>query len=164
MFVDYRSNFELLKTDLNNQPLIKICDKQWKELVNVSYEIPYDTDKIITLKNYETFDDFLERIYMMSTVDMSIDLFKNDIHSRRAAFSNTYPMDEHACKCIGMVQLFIRDVFVHINEFYRSQNFETNFEYDCQTAILLMKKATEKFNVLPGHITVFCTSLHKEVK
>jgi thymidylate synthase len=84
------------------------------------------------------------------------------MNSRRAVFTNLY--DNGLGKCISLVHLFCRDGKAYINQYYRSQEFNKNFAYDFQTAIILMKKAMNELNVKPGLIIVFVANLHKEIE
>ena len=155
------SNNKTLFKELNKAHKISIDKKMYKELCNIVYELEYKSTQL--KKNIEPhmYEDFLERVYLMGRLDRCIEFLKEDEHSRRAVFSNLY--ENQMGRCIVAVHTFIRDDKVHINEYYRSQEASRNFQYDYQTACLLMDKLTKQLNKKVGKITVMVMSFHKEI-
>jgi len=160
MVTNYGNDFEHLYGDLANSKSIVIDNKKYKELINISYELTFSTDFIFERIPPHQPDDLNERQYLIRRLFDCISILENDKHSRRAAYANVYT--NKMCKCISMVQVFIRDGNININEFYRSQHAIRNFDFDVQTASILMDMLTHELNVQPGKITVFVTSFHKD--
>lgn len=155
---------------LCNAPTIIVDCSEYKELINVQYEIPYHRPDIIKIQPNEQ-DDDVERKYIMNHSEHSLEYLIEDRNSRRAVFPITYV--NGMGKCICLVHLFIRDQKLHINEYFRSQNFQRNFEYDCETACMVMENCLNILNkhelfeydqIEPGTITVFCANLHIKLK
>lgn len=151
---NYNYIFDLLKL----QPDIEIDGKKYKELVNCIYEIPYEPAILEIMKEPHTEDDEKERNYLLKRIDDCATTLKDDINSRRAVYCNLY--ENNLAKCICLIQVFVRQNKLYINQYYRSQEFERNGRYDFQTATMLMRKASKLLNVEPGKVTVFVTSLH----
>jgi len=155
------SNNKTLFKDLNKAPKIIIDKKKYKELCNISYMLEYKTSQLNKKIKPHMNEDFLERVYLLGRLDRCIEFLQDDEHSRRAVFSNLY--ENQMGRCIVTVHAFIRDDKVHINEYYRSQEASRNFQYDYQTACLLMNKLTKQLNKKVGKITVMVMSFHKEI-
>jgi hypothetical protein len=165
----YKSNTEIVN-DLVRQPTITIDGSNYKELINVVYEISYRPVKV-DLPPQEP-DDDVERNYLLSRLDQCMEIILiEDANTRRAVYPNIYP--NGLCKCICLVHFFVRGKELHINEYYRSQNYDRNYMYDCDTACLLMERGLSLLNkycafevdkIKPGKITVFCSNLHIKLK
>jgi len=160
MIKDYGNDFKKLLGDLEKSiNVIKIDGKNFKELLNISYEIDYQSNILDKRVSPDKLDDQLERGYLIDRSDECIKLINKDIHTRRGVYCNLY--QNNFGKCISLVQIFIRDKKIFINEYYRSQHLN-NFKYDCQTASLIMENLILDLNLDPGKITVFVMSFHKE--
>jgi len=159
MIKDYGTNYKKIIEDLDNQQEVSINEKQYKELLNVVYEVDYFENNIVTALPNEV-DDQLEREYLIRTLINSMNCFTDEKNSRRLVFSNLY--SNKLCKCISLVAVFIRDDKFYIDIFIRSQNFIKNFKFDCETMALLMRVGIIS-NLKPGKITVLCVNLHKEI-
>lgn len=161
---DWIKIHKILSTDTES---IKIDNKLYKELNNVIYEIPYSYFSEIAEMVPNHIEDEYERQYLLSRIPECIKEFSNEQNSRKAVYANIY--QNNMCKCICTVNMYIRKGKLYINEFYRSQNFNSNFFYDCKTACLIMDETIyqlkEKCNldIQPGIITVFCSNLHKNI-
>jgi hypothetical protein len=166
----YRNDKEI-EHDLVRSPSIEIGGSAYKEIINAVYEIPYRKPRA-PFHSPDLVEDDHERQYLMKRIDDCIViLLAEDRNSRRAVYANLYPSE--MCKCICLVHLFLRDQKLYINEYYRSQNYQRNYGYDCDTACMLMEKALGMINkycafevdkVTAGSITVFCSNLHIKVK
>jgi thymidylate synthase len=162
MAIDYKKRLGALFRDLDESKIITVDKKKYKELVSVVYELLYD-EEMLNATILPPFDeDIAERKELLSRLPACAKMLENDIHSRRATYCNLY--DNNFGKCITLVHIFVRDRKVNINEYYRSQNALKNFDYDYQTASLIMRYMTKALKLTPGNITVFCMSFHKEVK
>ena len=156
----YYSNKTLFK-ELNLAPKITIDKKRYRELCNISYELEYKKTQIKKIIEPHMHEDFIARVYLMGKLNRCIELLEDDEHSRRAAYTNLH--ENQLGKCIVMVHCFIRRGRVHINEYYRSQEASRNFQYDYQTACMLMEKLTKQLNKKAGKINVMVMSFHKEI-
>jgi thymidylate synthase len=152
---------EKISEEIEKTPIIVVDGKNYKEITNVLYRIPYRVDNLKVIEAPPTEEDEKERNYLLSRIDDCIKILKKDKNSRRAVFSNIY--ENKLCKCICLVHLYIRNDMLNIFEYYRSQDIEHNFMYDYITSIMLMKKASDALSINPGLITVRVMSLHKHV-
>ena len=91
-----------------------------------------------------------------------IPLLKKDNNTRQACFSILYP--NGLGHCISVLQILLRDNTIILNEYYRSQNFGVNLEYDNQTACMIIKEVLKHFPNYKSLITVFVASYHKEIE
>lgn len=157
-----------LKELIKNAKLITIDGSQYRELINVMYTIEYIEEKVSNRKEEpETEDDFNERNYLVEMTSRCVGEVFEDLNTRRAIFPISYESNG-LCKCICSVHFFVREGKLYINQYYRSQNFERNFKYDCETACILMSYALASLNynreneapIQPGTILVFCANLH----
>jgi len=161
---NYGYDHKKLFKDLEKSKPILIDGKNYKELFNITYTLEYRNGKTKRKAQPHLQDDHYERLYLLAKLDHCIEVLGHDIHSRRAAFSNLY--ENGLGKCIVLVQIFVRDGRLYINEYYRSQEASRNFEYDKETASLLMDKILDEFKedgIKPGTITVMVMSFHKEI-
>jgi len=160
MIKNYGVNYDEILKDLDQELTLKINRKYYKELTNVSYEVDYHANITLTALPDEA-DDKAERFYLINTLTGRLNVFEDEEHSRRLVFPNLYP--NGLCKCISLVNAYIREDKFYVNVFIRSQNFLENFKYDCETMAILMHVGIEELSLSPGKITVFCTNLHKEI-
>jgi hypothetical protein len=163
--LNYGYDHKKLFKDLKKSKPIVIDGKNYKELFNITYTLEYRNGKTKRVAQPHTTDDHYERLYLLRKLEHCSEVLEHDLHSRRAAFSNLY--ENGLGKCIVSVHIFIRDNKLYINEYYRSQEASRNFEYDKDTAMLLMDKLLEDFKedgIKPGTITVMVMSFHKEIK
>jgi thymidylate synthase len=148
-----------LLNKLEKSKPIVIDGKYYKELYNVEYKIKYNKEILDLFIPHHQDDDLIERNYLLKRLDECIEILKQDVHSRRAVFANLY--DNNLCKCISLVQVFIRNKKIYINLYWRSQNVTINESYDRITSHLLMKKLITNLKLKPGIVTCFVMSLHK---
>ena len=82
-----------------------------------------------------------------------------------------YDDDPDKASCLSLVQFSVRDGFLNLNIYARSQNFENNFIYDNQTYMKMMRLVINKIDdawgewmpISFGTTTVHINSLHKFV-
>lgn len=160
MLMNYRKDYNKILNALNKEQIIIINGKGYRELINVLYEVDYFENSVVTVYANEK-DDKNEREFLIKTLNKNLNIFEDEINSRKLAFSNLY--SNNLCKCISLINVFIRDDKFFMNVYIRSQNFIRNFKYDCETMSILMRIGITAFNLKPGIITVFCANLHKIV-
>lgn len=142
---------------------IIVRGKRYFEILNYIYHIQYD-ENLLSKKIDPNFkEDEDERYYILSRVNGElIPLLKKDNNTRQACFSILYP--NRLCHCISALQILLRDNTIILNEYYRSQNFGANLEYDNQTACMIIKEVLKHFPNYKSLIIVFVASYHKEIE
>jgi len=160
--LDYNFDIARLKSDLDKKGIqVTIENVRYKELCNVVYRLRFNEELLKQHIEPPHTEDAYERMDLLSSVSEMLTLFKVDTNSRRAVFCNTY-LNSQRGKCISLVHAFLRHGSVFINEYYRSQCLD-NFEYDWQTATMIMAKLSFFTFANPGVITVFCANFHKKI-
>lgn len=142
----------------NSNRVVTIGDKQFRELINVLYQLPYNELTIEQNVPEPHEEDRKEREYLLIRSEDCIRLLKDCEHSRQAIYTNLYP--NNMAKCIVSAHFFVRDGKVYLNMYIRSQEATKNFNYDHQTACLLMKKVAEALDLEKGQILIFAANLH----
>jgi hypothetical protein len=147
-------------------------DKKFQEtleLKNYKYKIDFGNSpaKFLTEKfKNNNKEEQIERNFILNrTRDVSLYLLE-DKESRQASFVNNYDgKDNH---CLAYFHFYIRDKKLYLNVYVRSQNYDTNFQYDAQTFILachLMGTIIQHdFSLANTFINVHTMSLHRVVK
>lgn len=142
---------------------IIVRGKRYFEILNYIYHIQYDENLLSKKINPNFKEDEDERYYILSRVNGElIPLLKKDNNTRQACFSILY--HNGLGHCISALQILLRDNTIILNEYYRSQNFEVNLEYDNQTACMIIKEVLKHFPNYKSLITVFVASYHKEIE
>ena len=141
---------------------IVINGKRYLEAINYTYKIEYNKELISKNIKPNFQEDEDERNYILNRVKNElIPLLKRDNNTRQACFSILYP--NGLGHCISALQILLRNNTIILNEYYRSQNYEINLEYDSQTACLIINEVLKYFPNYKSMITVFVASYHKEL-
>jgi len=141
-----------------------IVNKQTtKELYNVQYVIDKrfikQSDGIVVLPNSE--EDAVERNQFFARItNFCANQLFDDILSRQCVIQQKYAEIDLA-SCISFVQLIIRKNVIDLHVVVRSQNFDSNFEYDNLTYCKLMFIANRILKISIGKIFIKVVSLHK---
>jgi hypothetical protein len=130
----------------------------------------YDQHIIIStlqLKDFlnETFnaanvDDEIERLKLFDFFSKNVHFF-DDRNTRQAVYQPKYEGNASLAACLSAIQLIIRRDTLNCHVFIRSQNFDKNFFYDCQTFCMLIKNMAQRLHTEQGDINIKIVSLHK---
>lgn len=149
---------ELIK-ELEQQQVINIANKNWRELIDINIKVHLDDMMQLTQQKYTPNkpEDREER----NEILRFFHFFDGELNTRQAVMQPKYKEDENIAACISCIQYIIRDGMLYLYVFVRSQNIESNFLYDFQTFSLVYIYLLDKYKLKYGNCRVHITSLHK---
>lgn len=159
-----RDGFEF---HLDCSPLVvKIGSKKYSELLCQQYTLFYNREEFVDGIDGRLMGhgDFCERAELIEELEERIiPILSINRNSRQAVIQKKYQGDLYLAACLSLFQFIIRDQFLHMYVFVRSQHID-NFLYDNATYVKLASICMEKLNVQEVFINVHITSLHREYK
>ena len=143
------------------------------ELYNVIYFCEYDENVVDStdIKAHSKEDEVERAKLLAKTSDYFDKYMAEDVYTRQFVIQMKYDDDPDKASCLSLVQFSVRDGFLNLNIYARSQNFENNFIYDNQTYMKMMRLVINKIDdawgewmpISFGTTTVHINSLHKFV-
>ena len=143
------------------------------ELYNVIYFCEYDESVVDStdIKPHSKEDEVERAKLLAKTSDYFDKYMADDVYTRQFVIQMKYDDDVDKASCLSLVQFSVRDGFLNMNIYARSQNFENNFIYDNQTYMKMMRLVINKIDdawgewmpISFGTTTVHINSLHKFV-
>lgn len=119
-----------------NRTFVFVDGKNTLEILNFEYNLDFDDtycEKNI-LENSE--HDKIERNKIIKKITDNINIFRNDLNSRRFVIRENYNDDENLASCISTLHFLIRKNFIYLFVYVRSQNYFNNFDYDNQSFMM----------------------------
>jgi len=140
---------------VNNQKTLELYN--YKIILNADY-----INEFLVNEHYANLiTDEIERFEIIQYFVHQIDKFRKDLYSRQIVYQPKYQDNENLAACLSCVQCIVRHNRIDIHVFIRSQNFDNNFLYDCQTFSILMEQMSKLLSRKIGFIYINIISLHK---
>lgn len=164
-FTDRRELEKYLSEQLEKTSDVQFMfGKRYKYLQNVQFSY---SDFRLCRANIPSKKDTIERTYLLSLADESIEYFEKDRNTRRACFCNTKVSGHGNTKknfgnCLVMFHLYVIDNSLEMNVYSRSLNFIKNLDYDLNTFIQIINVVAKKLVLKPRKINVHVFNLHAE--
>jgi len=136
--------------------------KEYKRLKNFSLVLTAK-DKPMFFYDYvpnNTNEDFDERAWYFEQFSKNIKRLYDNKKCRQLCVVRAYP-ETTLAQCISMMHLWVDcegklNLFVYM----RSWNYLKNFDYDCQTFLLLLETFSKMLQFIEGKVEVTCNDLH----
>ena len=151
-----------------NTKLIDIRGVDCIEQYNVNYITDYDEKFVAKKINSASKEDKIEREKFIKEVKKGAEKYvKEDLYTRQFVIQMKYDDKLELASCLSLMQFIVRDKKIDLHIFSRSQNFDSNFLYDNQTYMKLLRVAYDEIckewgwmEIVIGIIYIHITSLH----
>lgn len=113
-----------------------------------------------SFKLVNTEEDFNERAWYFEQFSKNIRKMYINPKCRQLCVVREYPQTALG-QCISMIHMWIDfDKKLNLTVYMRSWNYEKNFDYDCQTFLLLLETFSKILQKSEGKVEVICNDLH----
>lgn len=137
-------------------------EASYKEIYNFNYILDFDSEFLMKEIKPNNRGDLKERVELCLEAVKTYEKFMlNDIDTRQCVLYKTYQGNNELAACISLFQFIVRDGKLDLHVFVRSQNYDSNFDYDNQTYMTLLQYVNSFVEKTIGKTHVHVTSLHK---
>tara|TARA_Y100000593_G_C4109716_1_gene237341 strand:+ start:53 stop:526 length:474 start_codon:yes stop_codon:yes gene_type:complete len=137
-------------------------EASYKEIYNFNYILDFDSEFLMKEIKPNNRGDLKERVELCLEAVKTYEKFMlNDIDTRQCVLYKTYQGNNELAACISLFQFIVRNGKLDLHVFVRSQNYDSNFDYDNQTYMTLLQYVNSFVEKTIGKIYVHVTSLHK---